>query len=196
MAFLGVCEGLEHSEMRWLGAELFGFKGVRSSLKSWLVCDGAGMTPDGITAPIFLRGAAAGAAAGAFTEIVLYPIDTLKTRLQANGVSNLLRSKNVIRSLYAGILPSIAGSVPASATFYMAYDQVVRNWKGESKEVSHLLGATIGGIGILPSPSVVGSVSECNLPVLVSSVLRVPSDVIKTQIQSGNMFGVRNSIST
>ncbi|GAW83781.1 mitochondrial carrier protein [Plasmodium gonderi] len=59
-----------------------------------------------------------GALAGIAVDTVLYPIDSIKTNIQAK------KSLSVydIKKLYTGILPTLVGTVPASAFFYCFYE--------------------------------------------------------------------------
>ena len=58
----------------------------------------------------------AGGAAGTTTDVVLFPLDTIKTRLQSN--KGFLSAGGFAR-IYAGLLPAILGSAPSGedATF-------------------------------------------------------------------------------
>jgi hypothetical protein len=72
---------------------------------------------------------AAGATAGCAVEAALYPIDTIKTRLQAmrsgGGLRALLQAGGG-RSLYAGVWGNLAGVAPSSAIFIAVYESVKR----------------------------------------------------------------------
>ena len=70
----------------------------------------------------------AGAIAGASVESALYPIDTIKTRLQAmKGTVGLKDKMGALRgstSLYSGLLGNLVGVIPASALFFSVYEPV------------------------------------------------------------------------
>lgn len=68
----------------------------------------------------FADGAIAGAVAGGVVESVLYPIDTIKTRLQAVHGGG----KIVLKGLYSGLYGNLAGVLPASALFVGVYEPV------------------------------------------------------------------------
>ncbi|KAG9150066.1 hypothetical protein Leryth_021555 [Lithospermum erythrorhizon] len=57
---------------------------------------------------VFYEGAVAGAAAGVVVEAALYPIDTIKTRLQAAHGGGKL----VLRNLYSGLAGNLFGVLP------------------------------------------------------------------------------------
>lgn len=66
----------------------------------------------------FTEGMIAGGAAGVVAEAVLYPIDTIKTRLQvAHG-----GGKIILEGLYSGLAGNLAGVLPASAIFVGVYE--------------------------------------------------------------------------
>ena len=52
----------------------------------------------------------AGGAAGTTTDVALFPLDTIKTRLQSN--KGFLSAGGFAR-MYAGLLPAILGSAPS-----------------------------------------------------------------------------------
>ena len=52
----------------------------------------------------------AGGIAGTIVDVVLFPLDTIKTRLQSR---NGFWAAGGFRSIYAGIAPAAAGSAPS-----------------------------------------------------------------------------------
>jgi len=58
---------------------------------------------------ILLEGAVAGATAGVVVETALYPIDTIKTRLQAARSGGGI----VFKGLYSGLAGNLAGVLPS-----------------------------------------------------------------------------------
>ena len=70
----------------------------------------------------------AGAIAGASVESALYPIDTIKTRLQAMkgsvGMKDKVMALRGSNSLYSGLLGNLVGVIPASALFFTVYEPV------------------------------------------------------------------------
>jgi solute carrier family 25 S-adenosylmethionine transporter 26 len=107
----------------------------------------------------------AGGVAGCAVDVSLYPLDSIKTRLQTIVRGNNLNWANP----YAGIGPALIGSFPASATFWVTYaatkDSVDSLGLGSSPAVKHLLGATAGSI--------------------TSSLIRTPFEILKQQMQVG-----------
>lgn len=77
------------------------------------------------------RLALAGALAGGFSNLVLYPIDVAKTLRQAGaaykGASLVTQARAYgLGSLWAGLTPAILGSMPSSALYFGVYEHVKR----------------------------------------------------------------------
>lgn len=104
----------------------------------------------------------AGALAGLAVDLSLYPLDTIKTRLQS---ASGFRAAGAFSNLYQGVGSIALGSAPSSALFFLAYefanDHLAQNI-GQSFR-GHLLATTIGEVA--------------------SSLLRVPADVVKSRLQ-------------
>lgn len=121
---------------------------------------------------IFAGDLAAGATAGAAVEAALYPIDTIKTRLQAmkagGGLQALLQAGGG-KALYAGIWGNLAGAVPSSAIFMSVYEPVKRYYQSTLPADQQFIG-----------PMVAGAAAG-----LAASFVRVPTEVIKQRMQTG-----------
>lgn len=106
-----------------------------------------------------------GAAAGLAVDMSLYPLDTIKTRLQSKaGFWN----SGGFTGVYKGIGAVTIGSVPGGALFFVAYD--------EGKRV---LPATA------PGQLAASTVAECT-----ACVVRVPTEMVKQQMQVGRQASV------
>lgn len=85
--------------------------------------------PDGkiIATPgqAFLTGLLAGAVAGITVDLTLFPLDTIKTRLQAS--ANTKFSLDLLKGVYDGVGPGLLASAPACAAFFGAYDSFKRS---------------------------------------------------------------------
>ncbi|KIW34377.1 uncharacterized protein PV07_01156 [Cladophialophora immunda] len=126
------------------------------------------------------RSLIAGALAGLTVDFSLYPLDTVKTRLQ----SNLTRSNHAsilprhtvqgtLRSMYAGLPSALLGSMPSAASFFVVYDGVKRSLidpkQSSSQQASaHMLASSLGEIA--------------------ACAIRVPTEVVKQRAQAG-LFG-------
>lgn len=110
-------------------------------------------------------GAIAGAVAGVVVETALYPIDTIKTRLQAAHGGG----KIILKGLYSGLSGNLAGVLPASAIFVGVYEPVKQKLLKTVPEnfsaFAHLSAGAIAGAA--------------------SSIVRVPTEVVKQRMQTG-----------
>ncbi|CAG9774063.1 unnamed protein product [Ceutorhynchus assimilis] len=62
-----------------------------------------------------------GGAAGLFVDVVLFPLDTLKTRLQAE---QGFHKSGGFRGIYKGLGPQVVGSAPQAALFFLTYESI------------------------------------------------------------------------
>ena len=126
---------------------------------------------------------ASGIVAGTAVEAALYPIDTIKTRLQA------ARGGAAVswRHLYKGLGGNLVGVVPACALFFAVYEPAKR--------------------ALLPTPGAFGEgtaahhrrTAAAHLAAaasagLASSLVRVPTEVVKTRMQTGQFSSARAAL--
>ena len=71
--------------------------------------------------PSFLCSLASGAVAGPSVDIALYPLDTIKTRLQS--ADGFLKAGG-FKGVYAGLGAGAIGSAPGSMFFFSTYEGV------------------------------------------------------------------------
>ncbi|KAK4691410.1 hypothetical protein P7C71_g5587, partial [Lecanoromycetidae sp. Uapishka_2] len=129
--------------------------------------------PQTVESP-FKRALLAGALAGTAVDLSLYPIDTLKTRLQS---STGFYQSGGFRGIYAGVGSAVIGSAPGAALFFVSYESIKsifkrareapggRTWMGEwSEPIEHMLAASAG------------EVAAC--------AVRVPTEVVKQRAQA------------
>lgn len=119
-------------------------------------------------------GVIAGGTAGVVVETALYPIDTIKTRLQAargGGKINL-------KGLYSGLAGNLAGVLPASALFVGVYEptkqKLLRMLPENLSAVAHLTAGAVGGIA--------------------ASLIRVPTEVVKQRMQTGQFKSAPDAV--
>ncbi|KXS95467.1 hypothetical protein AC578_6869 [Pseudocercospora eumusae] len=105
----------------------------------------------------YLRSLLAGALAGTTVDVSLYPLDTLKTRLQS---SPGFWASGGFRGIYSGIASAAIGSAPGAALFFVTYEAVHR-----ASPHAHVLAATLGEIA--------------------ACAVRVPTEVVKLRAQAG-----------
>ncbi|RKP27671.1 mitochondrial carrier domain-containing protein, partial [Syncephalis pseudoplumigaleata] len=107
----------------------------------------------------------AGAVAGMTVDLSLYPLDTLKTRLQAR---DGFRRSGGFRGIYRGVPSVLLGSAPNAAIFFCVYDQA-KQWFGQASTAQqaawhHMWAASLA------------EVAAC--------VVRVPVEVVKQRAQT------------
>ncbi|CAL5220841.1 g2923 [Coccomyxa viridis] len=120
--------------------------------------------------------ALAGAAAGMAETAVMYPLDTIKTRLQAATglgpagsivqMTRQLISTQGIASLYRGLTPAVLGAGPAHALYYAVYEQTK---------------ATLGARQSGQSPATAAAAGVA--ATVVNDAVMVPADVVKQRLQ-------------
>lgn len=106
-----------------------------------------------------------GAVAGLVVDIVLFPIDTVKTRLQSE--RGFIRSGG-FRGIYKGLAPAAAGSAPTAALFFCTYDGLK----------SHL-----GQLATKSQQPYVHMVSAASAEI-VACLIRVPVEIAKQRRQA------------
>nr|CAH8848475.1 unnamed protein product [Trichobilharzia regenti] len=111
-----------------------------------------------------------GSTAGLCVDLALFPVDTIKTRLQSYR-NNVQRTPGSLR-LFAGLPAVIVGSAPAAAAFFVVYETVKENFK-------HL--------GV--HPVYYSMISAC-IAEVVACVIRVPCEVVKQRAQNHPSHGV------
>ncbi|KAJ1978314.1 S-adenosylmethionine transporter [Dimargaris xerosporica] len=107
----------------------------------------------------------AGGIAGTAVDTILFPLDTIKTRVQS---SVGFRASGGFSGIYSGLLSAVVGSAPSAAAFFVAYEYLKKS-SGASLDpryepIAHMLAASGGEI------------SAC--------VVRVPTEVIKQRMQT------------
>jgi len=117
--------------------------------------------------PSFLCSLFAGGIAGLTVDVALYPLDTLKTRLQSP--QGFVKAGGT-RGVYAGIGAVSVGSAPGAALFFVTYD-------GLKPVVSNALG---GGES---SEAYSHMIAACSAEAVACTV-RVPTEVVKSQMQT------------
>ncbi|CAH1430794.1 unnamed protein product [Lactuca virosa] len=126
----------------------------------------------------FLRtlfeGFIAGGTAGVVVETALYPIDTIKTRLQAARGGG----KIVLQGLYSGLAGNLVGVLPASALFVGVYEpakkKLLKMLPENLSAVAHLTAGAIGGVA--------------------ASLIRVPTEVVKQRLQTGQFSSAPDAV--
>nr|XP_013011791.1 S-adenosylmethionine mitochondrial carrier protein isoform X2 [Cavia porcellus] len=71
--------------------------------------------------PGFMVSLVAGGVAGASVDLILFPLDTIKTRLQS---PQGFKKAGGFRGIYAGVPSTAIGSFPNAAAFFLTYEYV------------------------------------------------------------------------
>ncbi|XP_029334463.1 S-adenosylmethionine mitochondrial carrier protein isoform X4 [Mus caroli] len=98
-------------------------------------------------APGFTASLVAGGVAGVSVDLILFPLDTIKTRLQSPQGFN---KAGGFRGIYAGVPSAAVGSFPNAAAFFLTYEYVKSLLHTDStshfKPVKHMLAASTGEV--------------------------------------------------
>lgn len=111
-----------------------------------------------------------GGFAGLVVDVVLFPIDTIKTRLQSE--KKFWRAGG-FRGIYNGLSPVAAGSVPSAALFFCTYEtlkkQLLPHANSKQKHFVHMSSAAVAEV--------------------VACIVRVPVEIAKQrrQVQSSQL---------
>ncbi|EPQ51095.1 mitochondrial carrier [Gloeophyllum trabeum ATCC 11539] len=122
--------------------------------------------------PTFYESLVAGGLAGTSVDLLFFPIDTVKTRLQSS--QGFLRAGG-FKGIYKGVGSVVVGSAPGAAVFFCTYDTLKQTLPlhGNLAPVNHLVSASIG------------EVAAC--------LIRVPTEVIKTRVQTSTYGALASS---
>ncbi|XP_036075798.1 S-adenosylmethionine mitochondrial carrier protein isoform X3 [Rousettus aegyptiacus] len=114
--------------------------------------------------PGFTASLVAGGVAGVSVDLILFPLDTIKTRLQSPQGFN---KAGGFRGIYAGVPSAAIGSFPNAAAFFITYEYV--KWFLHTDSSSYLMPA---------KHMLAASAGE-----VVACLIRVPSEVVKQRAQ-------------
>lgn len=123
--------------------------------------------------------------AGTTVDLSLFPLDTLKTRLQS---SEGFIASGGFRGIYRGIGSTVVGSAPGAALFFVTYDSVKRALSNRKRTTQH----TADGTKITP-PAAQSGWSEplthmvaASLGEVAACAVRVPTEVVKQRAQASH----------
>lgn len=117
-----------------------------------------------------------GALAGTTVDLSLYPLDTLKTRLQSS--SGFLASGG-FTGIYRGVGSAIIGSAPGAALFFCTYEYT-KDFLSARRKVKE---ATDGTISAWTAP--IEHMAAASLGEVAACAVRVPTEVVKQRAQAG-----------
>ena len=110
----------------------------------------------------FFRSLIAGGAAGTAVDIALFPLDTVKTRMQS---SEGFWKAGGFKGVYRGLLPVVIGSAPGAALFFSTYEGAKAILPNDRPALNHMGAACLGEVG--------------------ACIVRVPTETIKQKLQAG-----------
>ena len=122
--------------------------------------------------PGFVTSLASGAAAGLSVDLLFYPIDTIKTRLQS--AQGFWRSGG-LRGVYRGMGSVAVGSAPGASIFFVTYETC-------KDRIARLLYPESSAAAMASAPSV--HMAAGTLGEMAACLVRVPTDVVKSRQQT------------
>ncbi|XP_049880185.1 S-adenosylmethionine mitochondrial carrier protein-like [Pectinophora gossypiella] len=134
------------------------------------------LSKKGSMSSLYLSPLLAGAVAGFSVDVTLYPLDTLKTRLQSQ---QGFHKAGGFRGVYKGLMTVVATSMPMSALFFMSYEGT------KSTLLPHAASHWAPAVHMFAAS--VGEVFAC--------VIRVPAEIAKQRKQTYVGSGTRSAIS-
>lgn len=127
--------------------------------------------------PTFRTALLAGAVAGTTVDLSLFPLDTLKTRLQSSG--GFFQSGG-FSGIYRGIGSALVGSAPGAAFFFCTYeatkDILNRQRRHGDQEAD-------------PWSDAIVQMFAASLGEIAACAVRVPTEVVKQRAQAGHHGG-------
>jgi len=115
----------------------------------------------------FMKIITAGGAAGALTDLLFFPVDTIKTRLQSP--QGFFRSGGFSR-IYSGLPATVAGCVPGAAVFFGTYEYTKKKLATSQPNLNHTF----------------DHILSAALAVSTAALVRVPVDNVKQKMQVTN----------
>ncbi|PKS13077.1 hypothetical protein jhhlp_000418 [Lomentospora prolificans] len=126
--------------------------------------------------PPFTTALLAGALAGTTTDLSLFPLDTLKTRLQSP--EGFIRSGG-FSGIYRGVGSALVGSAPGASLFFLTYETTKSLAASflPAHDSSSAAAAKFAGPATHMVAASLGEVAACSV--------RVPTEVVKQRAQAG-----------
>lgn len=128
----------------------------------------------------------AGAVAGTTVDLSLYPLDTLKTRLQSR--AGFFPSGG-FRGVYRGVGSALVGSAPGAAFFFVTYETTKSLLANNLNLHLHPDAATQKHPNGTPAAALVTHMLAATLGEVAACAVRVPTEVVKQRAQAGQHGG-------
>lgn len=144
-----------------------------------------------LSQPTFLHALVAGGVAGTTVDLSLFPLDTLKTRMQA---SEGFFASGGFKGIYRGVGSAVVGSAPGAAFFFCTYegvkDMLARRRRERESNIRILqqTGSTSTTGSSLPagwSTEALEHMTAASLGEVAACAVRVPTEVVKQRAQAG-----------
>ncbi|KAH9091683.1 hypothetical protein Ae201684P_011227 [Aphanomyces euteiches] len=126
----------------------------------------------------FLSSLIAGGMAGTGVDVALYPLDTIKTRLQSS--QGFIKAGG-FKGVYKGLSAAAAGSAPGAALFFSTYESTKSFLQ---KQNPHLADSP----AIHMASAAMGETAGC--------LIRVPTEIVKQNLQTGAYKTFQESVSS
>ncbi|KAI2617400.1 mitochondrial carrier [Hypoxylon sp. NC1633] len=124
------------------------------------------------THPPFTTALLAGGIAGTTVDLSLFPLDTLKTRLQSHAG---FFASGGFRGIYRGVGSAVVGSAPGAAFFFCTYEGI----KG------FLSSSRLDDADLIHGKTPAEHMLAASLGEVVACAVRVPTEVVKQRAQAG-----------
>ncbi|KAJ1325098.1 solute carrier family 25 (mitochondrial S-adenosylmethionine transporter) member 26 [Microdochium nivale] len=135
--------------------------------------------------PTFAQALVAGGVAGTTVDLSLFPLDTLKTRMQA---SEGFFASGGFKGIYRGIGSAVVGSAPGAAFFFCTYEGVKDVFARRRRERESGGGggsnSTAPGAG-WSGEAALEHMAAASLGEIAACAVRVPTEVVKQRAQAG-----------
>lgn len=120
---------------------------------------------------------ASGGFAGLCVDVALFPLDTVKTRLQS---PHGFVKAGGFTGVYNGLSAAAGGSMPSAGLFFCTYESVKPH-----------VAAALGSSNAAAAQAVAASVAET-----AACLVRVPTEVVKQRMQIGEFASLRQALPT
>ncbi|KAI0518564.1 mitochondrial carrier domain-containing protein [Xylaria bambusicola] len=144
--------------------------------------------------PPFTTALLAGGIAGTTVDLSLFPLDTLKTRLQSRAG---FFASGGFRGVYRGVGSAVVGSAPGAAFFFCTYEGVKdvlsrarrRRHSGDDDDALGLRAGGGRGRGASTWAEPLEHMAAASLGEVAACAVRVPTEVVKQRAQAGHHGG-------
>lgn len=148
------------------------------------------------TNPPFTTALLAGGIAGTTVDLTLFPLDTLKTRLQS---AQGFFAAGGFRGIYRGVGSAALGSAPGAALFFCTYEATKSHAAEFRRKALGSSNSSSSSGSILPGDSTIivkeeggaaiDHMAAASLGEIAACAVRVPTEVIKQRAQAGHHGG-------